>query len=112
MCRGEGDYLDKYLKNLKLVLCVLEAFLAIPVIGWMVVWNTGLPILVMLVLHSVTLIISLKLEGKKIGNITGIIASLLAIFPFIGWAMHVTTAIILFKDIRGSSNKQVAVNRV
>ena len=73
-----------------------EAFLAIPVIGGSVVLSTGYGILgVMFVLHAITLFFCFREFSPKSGSILGIITSMLAWFPLIGWALHLVTAIVL-----------------
>lgn len=73
-----------------------EAFLAIPFIGGGVVLSTGYGILgVMFILHAVTLFFCFREFSPKSGSILGLITSLLAWFPLIGWALHLITAAVL-----------------
>jgi hypothetical protein len=49
----------------------------------------------MLVLHIVTLLLTLKDGGSPVGSILGIVTSCIARIPFIGMIMHIITAIFL-----------------
>jgi hypothetical protein len=76
-----------------------EAFLALPFIGGaFVVANGWLPLGVAFLLHAVAVIILLRERGPFIGNIVGIVTSVVAIIPFVGWIMHAITAIILLLE--------------
>ncbi|MDN7247371.1 hypothetical protein QWY16_05635 [Planococcus shenhongbingii] len=73
-----------------------EAALAIPFIGGSLVISTGYAALgVMFVLHAITLFFCFREYSPKSGSILGIITSLLAWIPLIGWAMHLLTALVL-----------------
>ena len=73
-----------------------EAFLAIPFLGGGIVVSTGYTALgVMFVLHAITLFFCFREFSPKSGSILGIITSLLAWIPFIGWALHLLTAAVL-----------------
>lgn len=73
-----------------------EAFLAIPFIGGGIVVSTGYSALgVMFVLHAITLFFCFREFSPKSGSILGIITSLLAWIPLIGWALHLVTAAVL-----------------
>lgn len=76
-----------------------EAFLAIPFIGGtFVIGNAYVPLFVMLALHIVTLAYAnkeAKISFQRAGSILGIITSVVAWFPFVGWFMHSITAIVL-----------------
>ncbi|MFH1054194.1 MAG: hypothetical protein V1740_07280 [Candidatus Woesearchaeota archaeon] len=50
----------------------------------------------MLVLHIVTLVLCNKAKAKRSGSILGIITSVLGWIPFVGWGLHVATAIMLW----------------
>lgn len=76
---------------------IAEAFLAIPFIGGGFVISTGYSALgVMFVLHAITLFFCFREFSPKSGPILGLITSLLAWIPLIGWALHLLTAIVLF----------------
>ncbi|MFC4076171.1 hypothetical protein [Salinithrix halophila] len=77
----------------------LEGVLAIPVLGGLIVISMGyVPLGLMLILHIVTLVLCIKSQAPKYGSILGIVTSLLAWIPFLGWIMHVVTAILLMVD--------------
>ncbi|WP_100332390.1 hypothetical protein [Bacillus xiapuensis] len=77
----------------------LEAILAIPLVGGsIVIGNLWMPLGIMAVLHIITLLLSIKSGRSSLGSIFGIITSLIAWIPFLGWAMHVVTAFILIFD--------------
>ncbi len=82
---------------LMLVTAILETILAIPFVGGAIViamWYA--PLAVMFILHIISLVFVAQ-EGKaKAGNVLGIVTSLLAWIPFVGWALHLTTAIVLY----------------
>ncbi|WP_438447734.1 hypothetical protein [Gorillibacterium sp. sgz5001074] len=74
----------------------LEAFLAIPVIGGIfIVSLSWTPLAAMLVLHIITLVFCSQEYENKTGSILGIVTSVLGWIPFVGWIMHVVTAVIL-----------------
>ncbi|WP_028782258.1 hypothetical protein [Thalassobacillus devorans] len=74
----------------------LEAVLAIPVLGASIIIGLfWLPLVVMLVLHIVTLILTKKDGGKTTGSVLGIITSCLGWIPVVGWIMHILSAIFL-----------------
>lgn len=74
----------------------LELLLAIPFLGGLIVLSTVYVALgVMLVLHIVTLIMSRDESEPVYGSVMGIITSVLAWIPFVGWLLHVVTAVLL-----------------
>lgn len=81
---------------LKWITGALELILAIPVIGGTIVISSWYTVLgVMLILHIVTLVLSNTNKEPKYGSIMGIITSLLAWIPILGWILHLLTAIFL-----------------
>lgn len=81
---------------LKWVSGSLEIFLAIPILGAAVVIGSFYLVLpVMLGLHIATLVLSVKNNEPKYGSIMGIITSVLAWIPFVGWILHLLTGIFL-----------------
>lgn len=74
----------------------LELLLAIPFLGGLIVLSTVYVALgIMLVLHIVTLIMSRDESEPVYGSVMGIITSVLAWIPFVGWLLHVVTAVLL-----------------
>ncbi|RKJ70694.1 hypothetical protein D7X33_22905 [Butyricicoccus sp. 1XD8-22] len=74
-----------------------EAILAIPLLGGLMVILSGWQLLtIALVLHIVTLAISIANRTSFAPSVLGIITSLIAFVPIIGWILHAATAITLF----------------
>ncbi|WP_223700625.1 hypothetical protein [Sutcliffiella deserti] len=93
--------------TLKWVTGGLEAFLAIPIIGGTTVISLlYAPLGIILVLHIITLVFSVQEGEKKHGSIWGIVTSCLAWIPFLGWALHTVTAILLMIDAYGSGREK------
>lgn len=83
-------------RTMKWITGGLEALLAIPFLGGTIVIGFSYtPLLVMLILHVITLVMTLKQNGKIYGSVLGIITSLVGWIPFLGWTMHVITAVFL-----------------
>ncbi|QMV42472.1 hypothetical protein [Cohnella cholangitidis] len=81
---------------LKWITGSIEIFLAIPLIGALVVMGSGYTVLVItLILHIVTLVLSSSNKEPIYGSVMGIITSLLAWIPFVGWLLHLLTGIFL-----------------
>lgn len=73
-----------------------EAFLALPLIGGMfVLANAWVPLGIAFLLHAAAVVILLKERGPVIGNVIGVVTSIVALIPVVGWIMHVITAIVL-----------------
>ncbi|AXI10432.1 hypothetical protein CUC15_16490 [Oceanobacillus zhaokaii] len=93
---------------LKWVTGAFEAFLAIPLIGGAFIislyWT---PLLVMLILHIITLVLTKKDEGKSVGSILGIITSCVGWIPVVGMIMHILSAIFLMVNASQPDNKSV-----
>lgn len=84
-------------KILMLITAILEAVLGIPLLGGsIVIAFLYVPLFVMFVLHIVSLVFVAKENRSKAGNILGIVTSCVAWIPFVGMAMHIATAIVLF----------------
>lgn len=86
--------------------CVYEAFLALPVLGGLfIIANGWVPLAVAFLLHAVA-IVTLQRERKPIvGNVLGIITSILAFIPLLGWIMHGITALVLLVEGISSSRQ-------
>lgn len=86
-------------KILKWVTGGLEALLGIPILGaTIVIGFLWIPLVVMLVLHIVTLVITKNEGGSTTGSILGIVTSCIAWIPFVGMVMHILSAIFLMID--------------
>ncbi|PPA72457.1 hypothetical protein [Jeotgalibacillus proteolyticus] len=85
--------------TLKWITGGLEAFFAIPVLGGIVIVSfSWTPLWIMLGLHIVTLVFAAReFEGRS-GSILGIVTSVLGFIPFLGFALHVATSIVLLLD--------------
>lgn len=76
-----------------------EAFLALPLIGGtFVVANGWGPLGIAFLLHAVAVIILLRERAPFVGNIIGIVTSVIAFIPFVGWIMHAVTAVVLLLE--------------
>lgn len=81
---------------MKWVTGALEIFLAIPLVGGAFVMGFYYtPLVIMFILHLVTLILSAKNKEAKYGSIIGVITSLVAWIPIVGWIMHLLSGIFL-----------------
>ncbi|WP_128893646.1 hypothetical protein [Longirhabdus pacifica] len=84
----------------------LEAVLAIPFIGALIIIGfSWTPLVVMLVLHIVTLALSSQNREGITGSVLGIITSCIGWIPFVGWIMHVLTATFLMISASTPSTK-------
>lgn len=80
--------------KLQLGTAILETLFAIPVIGAVIiVGGYWIPMLIGLVAHIVTLVLTTQTGGRKLGPIMGIVACTIGIIPFVGWVLHVLAAI-------------------
>lgn len=83
------------LRLAKIIALIFEAALAVPLIGGTIVIGTGYAVLgVAFFIHLVVFILSLKLYGAKLGSILGMVTSVIAWIPVIGWLFHAITAIV------------------
>jgi hypothetical protein len=83
-------------KTLKWITGGLELFLAIPVLGGLLVVNSAYTILFfMLIFHIVTLVLSVTNRESYYGSILGIVTSVIGWIPIVGWLMHLISGIFL-----------------
>ena len=81
---------------LKWISGAVEIFLAIPILGGLIVIGTGYTILALtLALHIVTLILSSKNNEPFYGSVLGIVTSVLAWIPILGWILHLISGILI-----------------
>lgn len=74
----------------------LEIFLGIPLLGAAIILGFWyIPLVVMLILHIITLVLSAQNNEAKYGSILGIVTSLVAWIPFVGMTLHIITGILL-----------------
>ena len=94
-------------RTMFLVAAIAETILAIPLLGGTVVITLlYIPLLITLALHITALVMSSKESLSKAAPIVGIATSLLAWIPGLGWAMHLTTAILYFLSLFGPLQPQ------
>lgn len=92
---------------LKWITGVFEALLGIPVLGgWYILSNLWAPLLVMLILHIITLVLTRKDHGSGIGSIIGIVTSIIGWIPIVGMIMHLITALALILSAMKPEPKQ------
>ena len=95
-------------KALKLATAILETILAIPVLGGTIVVATLYwALAIMFILHLITLILSVINKESFYGSIVGLVTSCLAWIPFLGWALHVITAILLYVTAFKKENRSL-----
>lgn len=83
-------------KVLKWLTGLIEIVLAIPILGGLIVMGSGYTVLgVMFILHLITLIVSNKDNEPIYGSVLGIVTSLLAWIPFMGWLLHLISGVLL-----------------
>nr|WP_308638084.1 hypothetical protein [Paenibacillus silvisoli] len=83
-------------KIMKVITGLLELVLAIPVLGALIIiGNSYVPLVIMFFLHLITLVLSMKSNESKYGSVLGIITSIVAWIPFVGWILHLLSGIML-----------------
>ncbi|MCL6603397.1 MAG: hypothetical protein K6T94_11020 [Paenibacillus sp.] len=83
-----------------------EAFLALPIIGGLfVLSNAWIPLGFAFVLHVAAIVVLLRERGPIIGNVIGVVASIIGFIPFVGWIMHAITAVVLLVEGISTSRK-------
>jgi len=83
-------------KLLKWVTFVWALFLAIPFVGGLDLFGSPwIPSLVALVLNLVAWLVLKKQELPTMGNLFGILASVVGVLDIMGWILHGTTAFLL-----------------
>ncbi len=83
-------------RTLKLISGIGEAILAIPFLGGIIVVSLGwVPLIIMLVLHIITAVVCSNERTSKLPSILGIVTSAIGWIPFVGWFMHLLSAIVL-----------------
>jgi len=94
---------------MKWITGALEIILAIPIMGAAIVMGSFYIALgVMLVLHIVTLILSKNNNEPIYGSVLGIVTSLLAWIPLVGWILHLLTGIFLMVTAAKKGNRASA----
>lgn len=95
----------KALGTLKVVALIIEILLAIPILGGTIVIGSAYTALAVEgIIHIIVLILAFKASSSKLSSILGIVTACLAAIPFLGWILHVITAVIYAMDV--ASNKK------
>jgi len=90
---------------LKWVTGGFEALLGIPVLGASIILSLAwTPLLLMLIFHIVTLVLTKKQGGAAVGSILGIVTSCVAWIPGVGMIMHILSAIFLMINAAQKDN--------
>ncbi len=85
-------------RNLLLTTAIIETVFAIPVLGGAFILLTAwIALIAALIFHIISLIYCVKTNTSKAGNILGIVASVFGWIPFLGWLLHIITAILLWR---------------
>ncbi|UJL45469.1 hypothetical protein KFZ58_13795 [Virgibacillus sp. NKC19-16] len=93
---------------LKWVTGGFEALLGIPILGASIIlglWWT--PLVVMLIMHIITLVMTKRDGGPSVGSILGIVTSCVGWIPGVGIVMHILSAIFLMINAATPDNKAV-----
>ena len=94
-------------KLLKLITAIWETMLAVPLFwGLIVVSMLWAPLAIMLVLHILTLVFSIKEKEDCYGSVSWIITSMIAFIPFVWMIMHMITAILLWVEFTWIRDKK------
>jgi hypothetical protein len=79
--------------GMKMGAAILETIFAIPVLGAMIIVGfIWIPLFVALAYHIITLVLTHKTR-KVTGNVLGIVASSIGWIPFVGWVLHILSAV-------------------
>jgi len=83
-------------RTLKLITGIGEAILGIPVLGGIIIVSfSWVPLIIMLILHIITMVVSANERTTRFPSIVGIVTSAVGWIPFVGWFMHVISAVVL-----------------
>lgn len=67
----------------------------------------GIPLLIVITLHILTIVLAKKEDMKAYANYIGILAILVAFFPYIQIAIHILASIFLVLDAAYTNTKEV-----
>ena len=113
MKRRRGEINMSTSRIMKIITGALEATLAIPFLGGIIVLGFGYyPLFIMLVLHITTLVLTKKDNGAAAGSIIGIVTSLVGWIPFLGWIMHILSAIFLMIGAITKDKEQIGAIQI
>jgi hypothetical protein len=83
-------------RKLKWLTGLCEAVLGFPILGGIIVISLSwTPLFIMLVLHILTYFLSKQNHESTYGSILGILTSLVAWIPGVGFILHILSAIVL-----------------
>ncbi|MBE7105213.1 hypothetical protein FT637_19895 [Bacillus cereus] len=66
-----------------------------------------IPFLIIITLHIITIVLAKKASMKAFANYIGILAILVAFFPYIQIAIHIIASIFLLLDAASTNTKEV-----
>ncbi|GLV61356.1 hypothetical protein Bmyc01_00260 [Bacillus mycoides] len=67
----------------------------------------GIPLLIVITLHIITILLAKKEGTKTYSNYIGILTILVAFFPYIAIVLHIIAAIFLLLDAASANTKEV-----
>lgn len=67
----------------------------------------GIPLLIVITLHIITILLAKKEGINAYANYVGIITTLVAFFPYIAIILHIIAAIFLLLDAASTNTKEV-----
>lgn len=86
-------------KTYKIAVSCFELILGIPLIGGTIILaNRWTPLMILLGVHILGLVISLKTNKSINGHIVGILGNMIGVIPFVGMFMHLCTGILLLLE--------------
>ncbi|NWK69136.1 hypothetical protein HWX41_08545 [Bacillus paramycoides] len=72
-----------------------------------IVYLYGIPFLIVITLHIITILLAKKEGMKTYANYIGILTILVAFFPYIRIAIHIIASIFLLLDAASTNTKEV-----
>jgi hypothetical protein len=83
-------------RRLKWITGICEAILGFPILGGILVISLSwTPLFIMLLLHILTYFLSKQNNESTYGSVLGVITSLVAWIPGVGFILHLLTAVLL-----------------
>ncbi|OQR57252.1 hypothetical protein [Bacillus sp. CDB3] len=67
----------------------------------------GIPLLIVITLHIITILLAKKEDMKTYSNYIGILTILVAFFPYIAIVLHIIAAIFLLLNAASANTKEV-----
>ena len=109
--------MKKTLVGLAIAAFVLEVIMAIPLLGATVIIGSAYTFLVLAFTVHLALLVLRVVVNKKAKEddlevnlplaapIVGVVGNLVAVIPFVGWAMHLATAILYLIELANGKHK-------